>query len=98
MEWCCLTFRGWYEAAGERGLAVLVGRNPSGQAEFLIQHRAVDAGSESSVHSESPVSLVSEVGIAFCPWCGRDLNKIYGKNVDALHRPDLKIEAPGQDN
>lgn len=26
MNWCCTPFKSWYEAAGERGFAVLVGR------------------------------------------------------------------------
>jgi hypothetical protein len=94
MKWCCSTFKGWYDAAGEKGVAILAGRNSSGQSEFLIQHRAIEPELESSIQSENPVSVVSEIGILFCPWCGRDLNKIYGKHVDALHRPYLKISVP----
>jgi len=91
MKWCCLPFKGWYEGAGERGAAILVGRNRVGDPEFILQHRAVDKEVESLPDPEFPMSIISEVSINFCPWCGRNLNKWYGKNVDELYRPGLKM-------
>lgn len=98
MKWCCLTFEGRYEAAGERDFAVLIEAGPDARPRFILQHRAVDNGQEGSVHSEGPVSLVSEVRIHYCPWCGRDLKKTYGKFADSLSRPALRIFISGVDD
>jgi hypothetical protein len=57
MKWCCLTFKSWYGAAGERGLAVLVGRNSNGEPEVLIQHRAIDRGVQSLPNVDYPIRL-----------------------------------------
>lgn len=93
MNWCCLTFKNWYEAAGLRGLTVLVGRTSSGEPEFVIQQRAIDM--EIDVRSfpavDYPISIVSDVGINFCPWCGRNLKKCYGKYIEQLYRPGLRV-------
>lgn len=91
MKWCCLTFKSWYEAAGERGFAILVGRDSAGKPQFTIQHRSVDVEMEDLVKTETPLSLVADIQIDYCPWCGRKLDKWYAKNVDDLYRPDLKI-------
>lgn len=98
MNWCCLTFKSRYEVAGERSFAVLIERGPDGPPQFILQHRAIDRGSETSVHSEEPVALVSEVRIHYCPWCGRDLKRAYGKYADALSRRALRILIPGVDD
>ena len=91
MKWCCMGFEAGYEAAGQRGSAILVGRDSLGAPEFTLQFRAVDRGQEGSVKSESPISLITDVRFVFCPWCGRNAEQFYGGSVDALFRPDLKI-------
>ena len=92
MRWCCQTFKGWYDEAGKRGLGLLVGRSSTNNDPyFLIQHRVVDSGLEKSVVSANPVSVVSQIGILFCPWCGQNLRAVYKKVVDELARPDLEI-------
>jgi hypothetical protein len=93
MKWCCIPFKTWYEAAGERGAAILVGRNSGGKPEFIIQHRAVDKGIDLLPPTEFPVTLISEIDISYCPWCGRKLDKWYRDSVDDLYRPDLKISS-----
>jgi len=98
MKWCCLTFRSWYEAAGERGIAVLMGRNSDGDPEFVIQQRAIDKNIESLPVTDYPISIVSDVRITYCPWCGRHLRKWYGKHVDELYRPDLRIKHSWEQN
>ncbi len=94
MKWCCPVFKSWYEGAGERGFAILVGRNSAGKPEFILQHRSLDNEVESLPETEFPMSIVSEVYVDYCPWCGRMLDKWYGKYVDELYRPDLKIPDP----
>jgi hypothetical protein len=90
MKWCCNTFKSWYEGAGERGNAILIGRT-NGNPEFLLQHRSVEIGQENFIQADSPLSLVSQIRIDYCPWCGCNLNKFYGKSVDALDRPQFKL-------
>lgn len=94
MKWCCPAFAGWYDHSGQRGIAILVGRDSTGEPEFLMQYRAVNEGEEMSFNPEVVASTVIEVGLRYCPWCGRNLDKWYGKNVDALYRPYLKITYP----
>jgi hypothetical protein len=98
MKWCCLTFKSWYEAAGERGFTILVGRNTQGKPQFVLQHRAVDKEVEDSINTEYPLSLVSDIYISYCPWCGRNLGKWYGNSVDALFRSGFKVSIAGLDS
>ena len=93
MRWCCIPFKGWYEEAGKRGTGILVGRNSAGKPEFIIQHRAVDKEIALLPPTDYPVTLISALCISYCPWCGRQLDKWYGKNVDELYRPDLEISS-----
>ena len=96
IKWCCVGFEGHYGEAGRRSTGILVGRDFQGRPEFTLQFRAVDKDNEQSVSSapaslQIPISLVVDVGMRYCPWCGRDLEKWYGDVADALYRPDLKI-------
>jgi hypothetical protein len=94
MKWCCPGFEGNYSQAGQRSSAVLVGRDLMGMPEFTLQFRAVDKGNEQFISSSNeaiPISLVIDVGMRYCPWCGCDLEKWYADAVDELYRPDLRI-------
>lgn len=91
MKWCCPGFEGFYGNAGQRGAGILVGRDSRERPEFTLQYRAADAGDETSLSSENLISPIVEVGLQYCPWCGRNLEKWYGKGVDDLYRPYLKI-------
>jgi hypothetical protein len=95
---CCAQFEGWYGEAGHRSLAVLIDRSYEGSAAFLLQHRAIEMGDEPRMGEELagstvPITLVGEVHIHFCPWCGRNLRRWYGKWLDALIRPGFRIAA-----
>ena len=92
MEWCCLGFEGNYGNAGNRGAAVLVGKTYSGNPEFTLQFRAVDPRDETNVQSSSgPLSLVMDVGLKYCAWCGVLLGDHYESMVDRLYRPGLRV-------
>lgn len=84
-------FNAGYEAAGQRGIAILVGRDSLGAPEFTLQCRVVDNGQEDSVKSDNHLSLITDIRFAFCPWCGQNAERFYGNRVDALFRPGLKI-------
>jgi len=91
MRWCYQPFQGYFDKAGHRGLAVVVDRDSEGIARFVIQHRSIDVESEQPTSIDVPMSLVSEVQIQYCPWCGQRLNHWYKGDVDNLLRPGLRI-------
>ncbi len=92
MKWCCVGFKAHYQQAGQQGSSILVGRDSLDAPEVTLQCRVVDSGQEGSITSEKhPVSIVTDIRIVFCPWCGRNAEKWYRKEVDNLFRPDLKI-------
>jgi len=97
IKWCCLVFRSWYDDAGSRSFGILVDRDRGGTAEFIFQHRAIDRGTEAVVATDAPLSLVSDIRIVFCPWCGRRLGKWYAKHIRELIRPGLRVSIPELD-
>jgi hypothetical protein len=62
-----------------------------GPAMFLIQHRALDADTRPPEFSPSPLSLVSDLIIQFCPWCGTRLDQFYRDTQAQIDRTDLKL-------
>ena len=95
-RWCCGGFPGSYEQAGQRGLSVLIDKDDQMGGRFLIQARAVDRSDQEQLQGvlggvSLHVSLVSETGMLFCPWCGTNLRRFYGGRVRELDRPGLSI-------
>lgn len=88
--WCCAQFQWHCEMAGERGLAVIVDNATGKVPAFLIQFRALDPGVSPPV-TDTPLSIVSETGILFCPWCGCNLRDWYKKTAHKLEKPGLRI-------
>jgi hypothetical protein len=92
MKWCCIGFEANYETAGQRGTAYLIGRDSLGKPEFTLQFRAVAIDTEFPlVKSDVPISTVIDIRITFCPSCGSNLEKWYGKYVDSLYRKGLRV-------
>ncbi len=91
MKWCCIGFKSHYEAAGQRGSAILIGRSSSGVPDFILQFRAVDKGKENFIYSDVPASIIIDIKIMFCFWCGANLEKWYRKHIDFLYREGLEI-------
>jgi hypothetical protein len=77
--------------AAARGFAVFAARVESPPAMFVIQHRALDTGAGDPPFSESPLSLVSDLVIQFCPWCGVKLEEFYRGVEQEIDRIDLKL-------
>ena len=88
--WCCDAFMGCFELAGRRGVAVIADKGSDGTPRFFIQFRASDSARPLPPTSEL-LTAASEVGIVFCPWCGKNLAKFYGRKIEALMRPDLRL-------
>lgn len=88
MNWCCFAFKGHSENAGQRGLGIYVEVHDK-DPKFVLQWRSVD--NPISFQSEQAISLMEEVKISFCPWCGVRLSEFYSSSYKELARPDLRI-------
>ena len=96
--WCCAGFKDAYESAGERGFAVLIDPDETLGTRFTIQVRMVDQQDQRSLQSQLgttafPVSLVTETGMLFCPWCGVNLGRYYRKRAAGLARLGYSVSA-----
>ena len=89
MKFCCDGFRLNLDMAGSRGFGGFSTEGYKGEAGFIIQHRAMELGQDAPF-TKSPISLVSEMYIRYCPWCGKNLERFYGLRSE-LMRPDLKL-------
>ena len=90
MKWCCMGFQGQFEEAGSRGSAVFVSMQEPLRPVFILQFRAVEM--DAIVHNtQTRISLVTDVQIQFCPWCGVNLIKWYGKVLKELDKSELQI-------
>jgi hypothetical protein len=73
--WCCPPFQGVYDNATERGFSIALADEP--RVGFVLRHRAVAADDVSKLVTPIVVSVVSETGVDYCPWCGQHLTKFY---------------------
>jgi hypothetical protein len=67
-----------------------------GKPRFVLQFRMADADKEASVifpTTSVPISRVGEMGLVYCPWCGRKLAERYVGAVKVLSRPELLIRS-----
>jgi hypothetical protein len=90
MKWCCAQFGNHFAEAGLRGFAVFAVMRDFDEPAFLLQHRSLDPNVE-PVPQTGPFSVVSDVGIMFCPWCGVRLRDYYRKSMKELDRSDLEV-------
>jgi hypothetical protein len=98
MQFCCAQFEGLAGSAGERSFAVFATQLfavfatqlNDGAAAFILQHRSTEMNSVPP-ETTSPLSLVSEIHIFACPWCGVKLHNFYRSSYRKLLRPDLKL-------
>jgi len=89
MKFCCAGIEGLYENAGLREFAVFAARYPDGFV-FVLQHRALDPD-VLPPFTESPMSIVSELLLKYCPWCGINLNQFYQDRLTELDKSELKL-------
>jgi hypothetical protein len=93
MEWCCAAFRGHHEAAGQKGLTVFAATNSQHRYYFVLQYRAIDnIRNEALDHIQTPVTVLAEIAVRYCPWCGRRLARAYRKHIPEILRNDLKTD------
>lgn len=92
MKWCCVGFNNMSGEVGKRGAAVLVDASVASETpRFLVQFRAVDAEAHTRFPDDVPISLVMEIGIKFCPWCGTLLGEFYASGAARISHPELRI-------
>jgi uncharacterized protein (DUF1684 family) len=89
IKWCCPSFHGSVAQAGQRGFAIFAD-NSTKPARFLLQHRALDAGAPMPVY-DGHLSVITDTGLSFCPWCGKELEKWYENHLPQLDRQDLVV-------
>jgi hypothetical protein len=92
MKYCCPGFECAVDNAGKRGPAVFV-EDIGSKPLFLMQWRFADKEVADSIVINSPhaVSLIEDVGLRYCPWCGVSLKDFYSKSWQDLVRPDLRL-------
>ncbi len=92
MKWCCPVFKSWYENAEFRRFAFLVESSESGKPEFIVQYKSVeDKDIDKLPILNLPITITGQLRIVYCPSCGKNLEKMYKKQVGELSRPNLKI-------
>lgn len=94
MRFCCKAFEYWHGMAGTRGFGAFAADVENPPVLFVIQHRAVDDDAGPPPFTASPLAMVSELLIQFCPWCGVKLDGFYRGNEKEIDRSDLKLLRP----
>ena len=90
MKWCCMGFQGNFQIAGSRGFGIFVSTKDGSEPSLILQHRSLDERS-SAPNRNYPISLVTDVRIQFCPWCGVRLKQFYWDSYRELDRSDLRV-------
>jgi hypothetical protein len=103
---CCRGFENLIGNVGQRGISALVYDTPRG-FRFSLQGRAVSKEDELFLtHNPSPtplpikgnMSLSANIGLNYCPFCGRDLQALINpstkKRFEALAEEHKKIDQP----
>jgi len=92
MNWCCLGFSAHVQAAGQRGFAIVVDDSDPSGAVFVIQHRAIDIELDFPFVWDKPISIVTDVQMQYCPWCGVLLSAFYAEGAAEISRPELRVQ------
>jgi len=90
IKWCCVGFKSAVDSAGNRGFAIFVDDSLE-PVLFVLQHRALDPGAAMPDYA-GHMSVITEVGIQYCPWCGKSLMRRYRKHLRRLAREDVRIK------
>ena len=95
--WCCPTFEGLVDGAGQRGMSIFVATIAERDC-FILQARALDDGEDLSLSRSAslsvsvPITLVEDMVISHCPACGSALHQYYMGRLDVLRREDLRVQ------
>jgi hypothetical protein len=93
-EWCCKGFESSFAEAGQRGFGIIIQEGTLNDFMFTLQHRCLDPGARiPSLDPGVALSLISEMTLKYCPWCGQDLKKWYSSWAVQLLRPEFEMES-----
>ena len=84
-------FEHFSKEAGNRGFGIFSHKWEDGEWTFWLQFRALDPDGRQPVEAPIPLTLVSEIRLNYCPWCGAKLQEFYEFSVEGLKRTDLKL-------
>jgi hypothetical protein len=83
---CCPGFEHRITNAGQRGIAVLAHKTSSG-IMFLLQSRGIafeDEGKLRPMPIDISIRVSCDVGLQFCPFCGRRLQELVKASPEAF--------------
>ena len=89
-KFCCVGFEYFTNEAGNRGFGIFPDDGPGTEASHVLQFRALDPDGQPP-NAPSRITLVSEIRMIYCPWCGVKLQEFYRSKMKELARPDLKL-------
>lgn len=87
---CCAGFKNRIEAAGGRGIAILANQTATGVI-FLLQSRGIAFEDVKRIEPNSDlpditINVSYEVGLQYCPWCGRQLQELVDASPAAFEQ------------
>jgi hypothetical protein len=85
-------FEGNSQLAGSRGFGLFVSTRDDGEPAFILQHRSFDPGA-SVPYTDYPMTLVDDMQIQYCPWCGVKLRDWYQGTLKDLDRSELQARS-----
>ena len=85
-------FRGQLPDGGPSRICLFVSSMNRKNFVFIMQHRTLDPG-VAIPNTEQALTIVSDIQISFCPWCGTDLHKFYQKRYQELDRNELEVSS-----
>lgn len=77
--YCCSGFNNFLSLAGQRGSAILAYEKSPGHIGFVLQSRGLAFGDEAKwtpISIDVMINVSSEMGLRFCPFCGRKLEEL----------------------
>jgi hypothetical protein len=91
-KWCCSAFENAYLLEDERGVAAMY-EHMGDMVRFSLLFRAVEKQYQTQLVQSFPLTVVQQVPIKCCPWCGTNLAKHYGRQIQLL--PKLRDPVGG---
>ncbi|GAB4190188.1 MAG: hypothetical protein Tsb002_17920 [Wenzhouxiangellaceae bacterium] len=83
IKYCCEAMENVISNQGKKGLSIIASRISDERLAFFMIFRAMDDGVENTPllrdGDARSIQLAVEIGIGFCPWCGRRLERFYKK-------------------
>ena len=104
MTYCCNGFANMVKCAGERGNAIIVTKDSTGEFCFLLQSRGLAFRDEQKldrlqIDGDLIINISAEIGVRYCPFCGCLLERLaaeHRKFYEDLVKEHRKFFRAGQ--